>query len=211
MKKHDRSYKPNMHKAICAQCGSQCEVPFKPSNDKPVYCSECFSKKNNEGTGRRDGNRRDDRRSDRRGGERDFRKDDRQRFNAICSVCGETCSLPFNPTPGKKVYCDLCFSKKNEKENVSNSITQEQFNIINSKLNAILKSLNPNQEAEEKNETVKKEKTVKAETKKKKTSPKTSVKKIEIKKPKTKKPVAKKTVKKAIIKKTPTKAKTKKK
>ena len=33
-----------MHKAICAECGKECEVPFKPTGDKPVYCKECFAK-----------------------------------------------------------------------------------------------------------------------------------------------------------------------
>ena len=32
----------NMHKATCAECGEVCEVPFRPSGDKPVYCSKCF-------------------------------------------------------------------------------------------------------------------------------------------------------------------------
>jgi len=31
--------------AVCAECGKQCEVPFKPSGDRPVYCKECFSKR----------------------------------------------------------------------------------------------------------------------------------------------------------------------
>lgn len=34
-----------MHKAICADCGEECEVPFKPSGDRPVYCRECFRKR----------------------------------------------------------------------------------------------------------------------------------------------------------------------
>ena len=34
-----------MHKATCAECGNECEVPFKPSGDKPVYCKECYMKK----------------------------------------------------------------------------------------------------------------------------------------------------------------------
>ena len=38
-----------MHKATCADCGKECEVPFKPSGDRPVYCRECFSKRRNEG------------------------------------------------------------------------------------------------------------------------------------------------------------------
>ncbi|MFC1649561.1 CxxC-x17-CxxC domain-containing protein [Patescibacteria group bacterium] len=33
-----------MHKAVCAECGNNCEVPFRPTGDKPVYCSNCFEK-----------------------------------------------------------------------------------------------------------------------------------------------------------------------
>lgn len=33
-----------MHPAICASCGAETEVPFKPSGDRPVYCFDCFSK-----------------------------------------------------------------------------------------------------------------------------------------------------------------------
>ena len=34
-----------MHKVICADCKKECEVPFKPSVGRPVYCKECFSKR----------------------------------------------------------------------------------------------------------------------------------------------------------------------
>lgn len=34
-----------MHKAVCSGCNQECEVPFKPSGDRPVYCKECFSKR----------------------------------------------------------------------------------------------------------------------------------------------------------------------
>jgi CxxC-x17-CxxC domain-containing protein len=33
-----------MHKAVCADCKKECEVPFKPSGDRPVYCKECYPK-----------------------------------------------------------------------------------------------------------------------------------------------------------------------
>ncbi len=33
-----------MHKATCADCKQDCEVPFKPTEGKPVYCKECYSK-----------------------------------------------------------------------------------------------------------------------------------------------------------------------
>ena len=32
-------------KAICADCKTECEVPFKPTGDRPVYCKECFTKR----------------------------------------------------------------------------------------------------------------------------------------------------------------------
>jgi len=35
-----------MFSAICSNCGKECQVPFKPTNGKPVYCSDCFEKIN---------------------------------------------------------------------------------------------------------------------------------------------------------------------
>lgn len=32
-----------MHPATCTQCGQMTEVPFQPKDDRPVFCSECFS------------------------------------------------------------------------------------------------------------------------------------------------------------------------
>jgi CxxC-x17-CxxC domain-containing protein len=31
-----------MFPAVCDNCGKDCEVPFRPSSDKPIYCSKCF-------------------------------------------------------------------------------------------------------------------------------------------------------------------------
>ena len=28
---------------VCSECGLQCEVPFQPKADKPVYCQKCWS------------------------------------------------------------------------------------------------------------------------------------------------------------------------
>jgi len=33
-----------MYPAVCAACGKECEVPFQPRGDRPVYCSDCFAK-----------------------------------------------------------------------------------------------------------------------------------------------------------------------
>lgn len=32
-----------MYDVVCSSCGKPAQVPFKPSNDKPVYCRECYS------------------------------------------------------------------------------------------------------------------------------------------------------------------------
>ena len=32
-----------MFKATCSNCGKECEVPFKPTGSKPVYCRDCFA------------------------------------------------------------------------------------------------------------------------------------------------------------------------
>ena len=34
-----------MHPAVCAECNKDTEVPFLPTGDRPVYCSDCFSKR----------------------------------------------------------------------------------------------------------------------------------------------------------------------
>lgn len=33
------------HEAVCAECGAQTTVPFKPTEGRPVYCRDCFQSK----------------------------------------------------------------------------------------------------------------------------------------------------------------------
>lgn len=35
-----------MHKITCSECGQEGEVPFKPREGSPVFCRNCFAKKN---------------------------------------------------------------------------------------------------------------------------------------------------------------------
>lgn len=37
--------RPSMHSATCSDCGNRCEVPFRPTGEKPVFCSDCFKGK----------------------------------------------------------------------------------------------------------------------------------------------------------------------
>ncbi len=40
-----RSFGPReMHKATCSDCGKECEVPFQPTEGRPVYCQDCLPK-----------------------------------------------------------------------------------------------------------------------------------------------------------------------
>jgi CxxC-x17-CxxC domain-containing protein len=57
-RRHDMGYKDDrgfdrrpreMFKATCADCKKECEVPFKPREDRPVYCKECFAKRKDSG------------------------------------------------------------------------------------------------------------------------------------------------------------------
>lgn len=33
-----------MFNAVCANCGSDTLVPFRPAQEKPVYCRDCYNK-----------------------------------------------------------------------------------------------------------------------------------------------------------------------
>lgn len=39
-----------MHRVTCDKCGTKCEVPFNPTEGKPVYCSDCFGKDGKSGS-----------------------------------------------------------------------------------------------------------------------------------------------------------------
>lgn len=42
----DRGARPmQMHQATCNECGKGCEVPFRPTGERPVYCRDCFASK----------------------------------------------------------------------------------------------------------------------------------------------------------------------
>jgi CxxC-x17-CxxC domain-containing protein len=50
------SARPAMYEAVCAECGKSCEVPFRPSGNRPVYCSNCFKGKEGARPGQSDRN-----------------------------------------------------------------------------------------------------------------------------------------------------------
>ncbi len=166
-----------MYQAVCAECGKNCEVPFKPSGDKPVYCSDCFGKK--------DGGSRFDRRDS---GRPSF--GEKKMFAAVCDKCGKACEVPFRPTGDKPVFCSDCFvrgGKGDSNKPIGSDQYQRQFDMLSSKLDNILKILSPKTAVEK---TVKEVKPVANETKN------IVAKKVEPKKVATKKAAKKVTAKK---------------
>jgi len=185
-----RSGRPSMHRATCSECGKPCEVPFKPTGDKPVYCSDCF--KNSDKAGERDFGKKD---FGRRDGGRDRGRP--EMFRATCSECGKPCEVPFKPTRDKPVYCDSCFGGAKESGFGSRKTDEnrQEFDRLNKKLDRIIKAL---EEAG-----IKKEapivKPIKGEVEEVAEKP---AKKAAAKKKAVKKPAAKKAAKKPVAKKT---------
>ncbi|EIJ65493.1 hypothetical protein BD31_I0684 [Candidatus Nitrosopumilus salaria BD31] len=106
-----------MFTAKCGDCGNECQVPFKPKDDRPVYCRECFQ---NHKPAPRPGGRFGGRSGGYGGndrGSRFGRRDDRPRemFDAKCGDCGNDCQIPFKPRDDRPVYCRECF--QNHKQN----------------------------------------------------------------------------------------------
>jgi len=105
-----------MFTATCGDCGTECQIPFKPKEDRPVYCRECFQnhKPANRGDSRgdsRSGGRPSYGRNDRNDRGSRFSRDDRPRemHTATCGDCGNECQIPFKPKEDRPVYCRECF------------------------------------------------------------------------------------------------------
>ena len=135
--RRERGERSQMHSAVCAACGKNCEVPFKPTGDKPVYCSSCFGKEQDFSSRRRDdGNRRRD-------------KEPRKMFSAQCANCGIRCEIPFRPTGDKPVYCSSCYEKVNQRDKSypdgpnkeKGGINKADISIINDQLVSINRKL----------------------------------------------------------------------
>ncbi|MGI6361232.1 MAG: zinc-ribbon domain containing protein [Bacillota bacterium] len=43
-RKRQRNSNREMFDVVCAECGVETQVPFRPTNDRPVYCRDCYDK-----------------------------------------------------------------------------------------------------------------------------------------------------------------------
>jgi CxxC-x17-CxxC domain-containing protein len=64
-------------------------------------------------------------------------------FEATCDKCGSKCSVPFQPTSGKPIFCSKCFEEKNSRNSRPAENYKEQFVTLNHKLDKILRILEP--------------------------------------------------------------------
>ncbi|MEK7623289.1 MAG: CxxC-x17-CxxC domain-containing protein [Patescibacteria group bacterium] len=89
----------------CAECGKAItELPFEPSGDRPVYCSDCLRA----------------RRASRPSNGGGMSRGPRQMFavDVACAQCGTRITqLPFQPSGDRPIYCFDC----NKNRRMSNS------------------------------------------------------------------------------------------
>lgn len=147
-----RDSRQQMHDAICSKCSKRCQVPFRPTGERPIFCSDCFEKERDPMPQRNEG-RDSDRRG--RGG---FHFEERRMYSVICANCGKKCQVPFMPTENKPTYCKECFDnsvatierKNTDSYNNAGNNTrhadayQVYFEALNTKLDKILNILASN-------------------------------------------------------------------
>jgi len=159
----DSSRSTTMYPAVCSNCGKDCEVPFKPTGDRPVFCSDCFKKSRGEETSRSGG------RDSQRGSFSDRGSfGDKRMYQAKCANCGKDCEVPFKPTGERPVYCSDCFSKSGKADVKKPDNSSRQFELLNAKLDNILALLSPAKPSKKEKVLVKKTVVVKKAKAKKK-------------------------------------------
>lgn len=139
--RRDGGWRSELFRTTCAECGDSCEVPFRPSGDRPVYCSRCF--KNVDNWGGRDFERNE---YSRWGREDRGRRDssdfwEKRMYKATCAQCGNDCELPFKPTSDRPVYCSDCFITDDKSKSRKNDDNKLEFERLNEKLDLIIKAL----------------------------------------------------------------------
>ena len=114
-----------MHDATCGDCGKQCQVPFEPRQDKPVYCNECFPKHKPanleevqvaEDLVEEVAQVAEDLVEEVALAEEVALTEDHEKCTKLpVEIVSKDCEVPFEPRQDKPVYCNECF--QNHKRN----------------------------------------------------------------------------------------------
>ena len=106
----------------CADCGA--DFPFTEKEQAffqekgfahpPKRCPECRQKRRTEGGPRRGGpyGGGGPRRSGGGGGGMGGPRPDRPKYTIVCNSCGQEATVPFEPIPGRAVYCQNCYKDR---------------------------------------------------------------------------------------------------
>jgi len=142
--------RPQMYRATCANCGNECEVPFRPTGAKPIFCNNCFDRSSSQDS---------DRAPRRSFADRESRVrtsfNDRPMYDAICTNCGSACRIPFEPKEGREILCSSCFeaktgsaprqssrmSDRGPRRDSGGSNNNSQIEVLNTKLDLIMAHL----------------------------------------------------------------------
>lgn len=142
---------PRLFSATCVECGNECQVPFQPTGNRPVFCRDCF-KNQGEGAGNSAApsyaapSYAAPKKWESRGA------DEKLLYPAECDTCHNNCKVPFKPTPGRPVYCHRCMAAQNGGASAptftpafapaaapaAGKMSEEQFKILNTKLDKLL-------------------------------------------------------------------------
>ena len=131
-----RSYKPSRHSrddnnnrnqdesttVTCFDCGTECQVPFVPRGNKPVYCNDCF-RQNNSQDSESSGSSRSYKPSRHSRDDNNNRNQD-ESTTVTCFDCGTECQVPFVPRGNKPVYCNDCFRQNNSQDSESSGYSR---------------------------------------------------------------------------------------
>jgi CxxC-x17-CxxC domain-containing protein len=194
-RRDNKGDKPTMHHATCADCGDGCEIPFKPTGNRPVFCSDCFDKQGGGKSSKFGGDRRSK-----------SRFEDRQMHDAVCAKCKKDCQIPFRPMSSKPVFCDDCFDK-GKSTNKDSGEVMKQIKVLNDKVDKLIVMLSLKKDTKKTTKSKDKEVVKKVKAKETKKPKKVATKKAA---PKKKVGVKKATKKTATKKTSKTKAKKKK-
>jgi CxxC-x17-CxxC domain-containing protein len=115
-----------MHNATCSDCNKACEVPFRPTGDKPVLCSDCFKNKRGDSGDRGRGGR-----DNRGGGNRDFGTRN-QKETPDYKAQFEALNIKLD-----KIIKSLCLENKQDKKEIIDAPKSKKYEKVEKKVDVV--------------------------------------------------------------------------
>ncbi|MDZ7798422.1 MAG: CxxC-x17-CxxC domain-containing protein [Patescibacteria group bacterium] len=113
-----------MFSAVCDQCGQECQVPFRPTSGKPIYCNDCFAKEGRSGDRR--GNKSWRGRSDRRNRDGAGNKQLAEQLKSLGYKLDKVISILEQPVVKKKSQAKKVKTKKPAPKKKTKKLTKKK-------------------------------------------------------------------------------------